>query len=389
MIALVLLLGTAEAAHTTVLNQQLTGIRTRVIELEEQLLESSRTREQARKQVMRVRELIKLQRQERDLGVKRLKEIERTVAELEKRRGALGERVVIQRVEIRAALKGIERSTRLRGTEDARGLQLHEREVQEAPRRKLLTNLASRGLREVETLRIDLADADQLEARIRDEKHHLNYLSQDLREQEGILELNRQLQADLIKKTSSDRLRQLESYRKLKASEAQVERLIKDFNARVELEKAQQDEKEIRRMSGILPGTPDGPFARAKGSLALPVVGGKISSPFGRTFDPKSQLYVFKKGIDIDVAKDSPVHVVAPGKLAFVGELPGYGKVAIIDHGDHYYSLLGRLGQVGRKQGELLNAGEVVATTHSAGTPLYFEIRARNVAVNPLQWFSN
>jgi septal ring factor EnvC (AmiA/AmiB activator) len=63
--------------------------------------------------------------------------------------------------------------------------------------------------------------------------------------------------------------------------------------------------------------------------------------------------------------------------------------VTIIDHGDHFYSLVAHLGDLRRKVGESVQAGDVIGLTDAQGTPVYFEIRARNVAVNPLQWVSN
>ena len=118
-------------------------------------------------------------------------------------------------------------------------------------------------------------------------------------------------------------------------------------------------------------------------------VGGKVISAFGRVFDPKSRLYIFKKGIDISAAKNAQVRTVSAGKIAYSGELRDYGRVTIVDHGDHYYSLYAHLGEMTRKAGDPVEAGELIGITDESGTPMYFEIRARNVAVNPLQWVSN
>ena len=61
----------------------------------------------------------------------------------------------------------------------------------------------------------------------------------------------------------------------------------------------------------------------------------------------------------------------------------------ILDHGDHFYSLCAHLGSILKKTNEWVASHDKVGATDLAGTPLYFEIRARNVAVNPLQWVSN
>ena len=136
-----------------------------------------------------------------------------------------------------------------------------------------------------------------------------------------------------------------------------------------------------------------GEFAQFKGRLQLPLAAGRVVSSFGRAFDPKSRLFIFKKGIDI-VPPDggrgaTPVHAIFAGKVAYSGELPEYGQVAIIDHGNHFYSLCAHLGRLSRKAGDAVAAGDAIGLTDGSGTPVYFEIRARNVAVNPLQWVAN
>ncbi len=357
--------------------QRLSAIRSRVISTEAELIDALKTQKQARDNIRKIQVLMRLQKEETELGQKRIQELEDTVGELEARRGVLRERILVQQRSMRRSLADILGSM----NEQPRTNRLAEREPVEAPRRKVLSHLVNRGIRELEALRIDLADADTLEARISEEREQLAYLFQNMKEQESVLELNRQLQSDLIQKKHAERLAQLEAYRKLKSAEGQVETLISQFNARIELERVEQSERAVSRAmrSG---------FARLKGGLPMPVAG-SIVSAFGRTFDPKSRLHVFKKGIEIAAGKKLPVLAIAPGKTAFSGELPGYGRVTIVDHGDHFYSLCANLGELARKTGDSVAAGDPIGLTDESGTPVYFEIRSRNVAVNPLQWISN
>jgi hypothetical protein len=74
---------------------------------------------------------------------------------------------------------------------------------------------------------VDLQDADQLESRIQEERQQLAYLFQDLKEQESLLEFHQKLQEDLLRKRHAERIAQLQNYRKLKSSEAEVESLIR------------------------------------------------------------------------------------------------------------------------------------------------------------------
>lgn len=373
----------ASAAAAPSLADRLAGIRTRVVNLEANLLESLKSQKKARSNVAKIQRLIELQREERELGKKRLGELEAKVLELEARRGTLAEKIKQQQAEVRRSLRSLERSSTSGGA-GALSSRLPDSERLEAPRRKTLANLADRGLKEIEALKVDLADAEQLENRIQDEKQQLAYLFQDLQEQESVLELNRQLQIDVIRKQHEERLSQLENYRKLKSSQQQVERLIGEFNARLELERATEAERQASRAFAQ-----DGAFAKLKGRLSLPVADGKVISSFGRGFDPKSRLFIFKKGVDIASAKNAGVRAVSAGKIAYSGELPEYGRVAIVDHGEHFYSICAHLGELRKKAGDPVAAGDIIGVTDDQGTPVYFEIRARNVAVNPLQWVSN
>jgi septal ring factor EnvC (AmiA/AmiB activator) len=358
------------------LAEKLAQIREQVSILEQGILQDSQSRQNMTLQIRKMRKLMTLQKQEQLLGQKRMAELEKTVAELDIRRSGLKDKMAQQRQNIRKFLMSIEASDREQVFNSVHSFHLPENEKLEAPRRRVLANMVDRGLKEIEILKVDLADAIQLENRIQEEQQQLAYLIHDLREQEGVLELNSQLQMDFLKKKKNDHHSQLENYRKLKNAEAQVEHLIHQFNARIELEKA-------------IAISSQGEFTKMKGRLPLPIEGGKIASEFGRSFDPRSGLYIFKKGVEIVAAKQQVVRAISSGKIAYAGELPHYGQVVIVDHGEHFYSLCAHLGKVSKKASEIVMSGEVIGKTGDSSTPLYFEIRSRNVAVNPLQWLTN
>ena len=199
-----------------------------------------------------------------------------------------------------------------------------------------------------------------------------------------MLDLNRQLQVDVIQKKFDERLVQLENYRKLKSAEQQVEGMIQDFNARKELQKTVEAERNLKLNDQMAHAE----FARLKGKLSLPAEG-RIVAQFGRNLDVKTKLYIFKKGLEIDTGKNVPVRAISGGKIAFSGELPSYGRVTIVDHGDHFYSLVANLGELKRQVGDVIRSGDLIGQSDASGTPVYFEIRARNIPVNPLQWVHN
>ena len=359
-----------------VLGDKLSQIRGQVLDLEKNLIDNVQGEKNAAQRLRTLRSMLILQKQERILGQKRQIQLENFISELENRRSLLNKRIADHTGRIRSSLIDMHRSNAQRSME----LPLSS-EALEAPRRKVIAAIVDRRLKEVEALRVDLQDADQLESRIQEERQQLAYLFQDLKEQESLLEFHQKLQEDLMRKKHAERIAQLQNYRKLKSSEAEVEQLISQFNARMELKRSEEAHRTLPKWME------EGEFAHLKGKLKLPVAGSVVSH-FGRTFDEKSNLYVFKKGIEISFEKKQEVRAVAGGKVVYSGVLPSYGKVTIIDHGAHYYSLCARLGDLKRKVGDIVIEGDELGWSSEPGQPVYFEIRARNVAVNPLQWFT-
>jgi len=128
----------------------------------------------------------------------------------------------------------------------------------------------------------------------------------------------------------------------------------------------------------------DGP-GLSKQKLTVPV-SGRILQPFGGSGGTSFDEIVSRKGVVIKTAAVQSVKAVAAGKVAHVGEMPGYGLVVIIDHGSHDFTVLGRLAGIMVKPGDLLERGDKIGETAAieggAGT-LYFEVRRKGGAINP------
>lgn len=69
----------------------------------------------------------------------------------------------------------------------------------------------------------------------------------------------------------------------------------------------------------------------------------------------------------------------------------GYGRHAIIDHGNGYSTLYGHMQAIYVKPGDRVARGQIIgkmgSTGRSTGTHLHFEIRSNGIAVNPTQFF--
>lgn len=132
-------------------------------------------------------------------------------------------------------------------------------------------------------------------------------------------------------------------------------------------------------------------FGALKGRLPLPTEG-RVEVGFGKIVNPKFNTVTVHKGLDLRAPLGTPVRAVAEGRVAFAGELRGYGKLLILDHGDDYHTVLAHLATLDREVGERVQAGEVVGgvgdTGSLKGAYLYFEIRKRGVPTDPSVWLA-
>ncbi len=134
------------------------------------------------------------------------------------------------------------------------------------------------------------------------------------------------------------------------------------------------------------PGNVGGAFAALRGQLRLPVKG-TIAGRFG---SPRAEGGTSWKGIFIRAAEGTAVKAVAAGAVVFSDWLRGFGNLLIIDHGDDFLSVYGNNEALLATVGASVRNGEAVATVgNSGGNPdsgLYFELRHRGQAFDPLKW---
>ncbi len=132
-------------------------------------------------------------------------------------------------------------------------------------------------------------------------------------------------------------------------------------------------------------------FAVMKGTLRPPV-DSPVVGRFGRFQDPKFKTFMNRNGIEFATERNSEVRVIHTGRVIYADWFRGYGKIIIIDHGDGYYSMHAHLSQVHRQTGETVKGGEIIGLTGDTGSLkgplLYFELRYRGRAIDPLPWFS-
>ncbi|PCJ49375.1 MAG: peptidase M23 [Gammaproteobacteria bacterium] len=127
-------------------------------------------------------------------------------------------------------------------------------------------------------------------------------------------------------------------------------------------------------------------LARLKGKLNWPVKG-RLKEKFGRL---RSSDQIRWSGVLIAANEGASVRAIHNGRIVYSDYLRGFGLITIIDHGKGYMSLYGHNEALYKQPGDWVEAGEQIATVGQSGgypsTGLYFEIRLRSKALNPVRF---
>ncbi len=229
---------------------------------------------------------------------------------------------------------------------------------------------------------------EQLAAARQERQQALAKLNQDFSDRDKKLKARQQDQAELGKvlKTIEETLARQE--REAREAEEARKRALAEQQRQL---REQQASTPARKSSGTLVsstgGNFGGPFAKARGQLPWPVDGRLVAS-FGsaRGGDSRAKW----DGVLIGAAEGSAVRAVHGGRVVFADWLRGAGLLVILDHGNGYLSLYGHNQRLLKNAGDIVKAGESIATVGSSGgqeTPaLYFAIRQQGRPTDPAQW---
>ncbi|KZN47493.1 murein hydrolase activator EnvC family protein [Pseudoalteromonas luteoviolacea] len=124
---------------------------------------------------------------------------------------------------------------------------------------------------------------------------------------------------------------------------------------------------------------------RLKGKLAWPHKG-RLTKRFGQ----RKHAGMSWKGVMIAGKNGDEISSVAPGHVVYADWMNGFGWVIVLDHGEGFMSLYGHAQTLLRDVGDHVNPGDPIALVGQSGGQqipgLYFEIRHKGSAVNPVKW---
>ena len=129
------------------------------------------------------------------------------------------------------------------------------------------------------------------------------------------------------------------------------------------------------------------PFSKQKGKLPWPV-DGRLVARYGtpRGGDARTKW----DGVLIGADVGTQVRAVHGGRVVFADWLRGAGLLVILDHGNGYLSLYGHNQSLLRDAGDIVKAGDPIATVGTSGgqeaAALYFAIRQQGRPSDPAQW---
>lgn len=107
----------------------------------------------------------------------------------------------------------------------------------------------------------------------------------------------------------------------------------------------------------------------------------------GKVIDSFNANSAQNKGINIVNSAGTPIKAAASGQVVYSGSgLPGYGYLIIIKHNDIYLSAYAHNSAVLVKEGQRVQAGQVIARMGNTGADrvmLHFEIRRRGQPIDP------
>jgi septal ring factor EnvC (AmiA/AmiB activator) len=342
-----------------------------------------RMREQAAQSEQRAKSL----REEADVSLDGLEQIDRRLADTRREQRGLERRSRAAEQALAEARRELERSetelARVRGELDVRLVALYKLDAAGGRTAILRAQDVQQALF---TMRGLTAVAEQDAALF--DRYRAMRAEREARA-ESALRARAELQRTRIALAAQEELARRESVERRNLVSLLRSRAARESKAAQELrEAAGRLEAALRDLPRRRGEAPPGP-GLVQGRVPRPVPGA-VRAPFGRQLDPEFKTQTVRNGIEIQADRGEPVRSVAPARVLFAGWFRGYGQVVILEHGAGKITVSGYLDEVEVEAGEQVSAGQVIGRVGDTGSlrgpGLYFELRDGGKAVDPTAW---
>jgi murein hydrolase activator len=246
------------------------------------------------------------------------------------------------------------------------GRELIQKRLELAEREAQAQSLEAESLRDLERVKARKSEREAMLSRVRTERAE---------HEEALQELT----------AASSRLNDLITRLERKARDLERRAAEAERQKRLAAETA-------RRAAGskIPPATPQPtpvPWPRLR--LVWPTRG-RVTMLFGKVRHPRFNTFIYNKGIDIAGPIGQNVVAAASGRVLFAEWFEGYGRMVILDHGEGLNTVYAHLAKITVTEGQTVASNQVLGTLGDSGTwkgpVLYFEIRQRGEALDPLAY---
>ncbi|MAX31628.1 MAG: peptidase M23 [Halomonadaceae bacterium] len=154
--------------------------------------------------------------------------------------------------------------------------------------------------------------------------------------------------------------------------------------------------RRAQRLEVVWPQGQDGPVmlfkdGKLQDTLRFPVLGARLTSPFGNRRHPVYGEIRRHDGIDLAAPRGTPIMAAASGRVSFIGRRGGYGRVVEVEHASGTISRYTHLSRFtpGLGVGDSVITGDplgaVGASGLATGPNLHYEVRVDDRPVDPLK----
>ena len=116
-----------------------------------------------------------------------------------------------------------------------------------------------------------------------------------------------------------------------------------------------------------------------------------VASGYGYRNDPIYGTTKFHEGLDFAAQIGTPVFATADGVVEDAGWKGGYGQCIDLSHGYNYITRYGHLSEILVEPGKTVKRGEMIgkvgSTGKSTGPHLHYEVRFKDEAQNPVNYY--
>jgi septal ring factor EnvC (AmiA/AmiB activator) len=130
-------------------------------------------------------------------------------------------------------------------------------------------------------------------------------------------------------------------------------------------------------------------FEQRRGKLVRPVPG-LIVGWYGEAKVKGTKATAVSRGVEISALPRWKVRAPADARVRFVGRVPTYGNVVVLDHDEGYLSVVGYLGPVLVKEGAEVKGGRPIAALPPPrgrrDLKVYYELRRSGESIDPTPW---